>query len=95
MVGMDPFYRETQICIKIFLKIFLGGDGFDDSSRRKLKFNGTILPRNLWFYRRKLKFTAPNLLPVEEFLLKFRSLTQSEAICRNSQAACLPPQSVS
>jgi len=32
----------------------------------KLKLNGTILPRNLWFYRRKLKFTAPNLLPAEE-----------------------------
>src|SRR5207302_837638 len=26
----NPFYRETQNCIKTFLKIFLGGDGFDD-----------------------------------------------------------------
>ena len=43
----NPFYRETQNCIKTFLKIFLGGDGFDDSSPKNLKLDGTILPRNL------------------------------------------------
>jgi hypothetical protein len=46
------------------LKIFLGGDALLIRPE-KLKFNGTVLPRNLWFYRRKLKFTAPNLLPAE------------------------------
>jgi len=45
----------------------------------KTEVNGTVLPRNLCFCRRKPKFTATNLLPAEEFLFRFRSLTQSEA----------------
>ncbi len=44
IIGGTPFYRETQNCIKTFLKIFVGGDRFDDSSRKKLKLNGIVLP---------------------------------------------------
>ena len=88
-----PFCRETRNRVKTFFEKFgefLSG-AMASVIRPEVKWHNLL--RNLWCYRRKLKFTALNLLPAEEFLFKFRPLTQSEAICRNSQAACLVPHS--